>query len=378
MKIILKILKVTGIIIVGIIALVVIGGTLFINLSPQFGGSATQEQKEAYAKSGHYDDKEEIFINAVPTAVGGFSWDLLVDFIKGNPEGTPDHNLVPEKVDSLSLVTKDIEFTKVTWFGHSAFLLQMDGKNILLDPMLGESPSPSPLLGTKRYAKELPIEIEKLPVIDAIIFSHDHYDHLDYESVKKLMPKVKKYYVPLGLGNHLTSWGIEKEKVKEMNWWEETDFEGIQLVLTPSRHFSGRGISDRYATLWGSWVINGKKDKVYFSGDGGYAGHFKEIGEKYGPFDLALLECGQYNEKWSEIHMMPEQTIQAGLDLQAKRVMPIHWGAFTLALHSWKDPIERASKKAEEVNLPLTTPKVGETFLVNHGEYPTEKWWKNE
>lgn len=372
---IIKIVKMIGIAIVSIIALILIVGLLFINLSPQFGGKASKEQQEIYAKSGHYDQKENKFVNLITTTMDAPSFKLMMEFFKKDPKRQPSHNLEPQKVDSLTLATHDDIFTKLTWFGHSAFLLQMEGKNILLDPMLGETPSPHPLLGSKRYAKELPIEVEKLPIIDAIIFSHDHYDHLDYGTIQKLKSRVKNYYVPLGIGNHLKSWGVEEEKIHELNWWDTISLDSVQLVLTPSRHFSGRGLTDRNATLWGSWVIKGQKDNIYFSGDGGYGPHFKEIGEKYGPFDMALMECGQYNESWHAIHMMPEETVQAGIDVKGKVVLPIHWGAFTLALHSWTDPIERAIKKGKELNIPIVTPKVGQKILVNSNDYPQEKWW---
>jgi L-ascorbate metabolism protein UlaG (beta-lactamase superfamily) len=293
------------------------------------------------------------------------------------PNRKPKKNIEVEKIDSLSILEHADSISKLTWLGHSAFLLEMDGKKILIDPMLGETPSPHPLRGRNRYSKELPIEIEKLPFIDAIIFSHDHYDHLDYGSIKKLKEKVGQYFVPLGLGNHLVEWGVDKEKIHELNWWDTIDFDGIELVSCPARHFSGRGLFDRETTLWCSWVIKGKKHNIYFSGDSGYDTHFKEIGEKYGPFDISLIECGQYNEDWHAIHMMPEETAQAAVDLKSDLFLPIHWGAFTLAFHDWTDPIERVTKKAKELNMPITTPKIGESVIIGNAMFPEEKWWMN-
>ena len=207
--------------------------------------------------------------------------------------------------------------------------------------------------------------------------SHDHYDHLDYETIQKLKDKVGVYFTPLGLGNHLIEWGVNKERINELNWWDSIDFDGIKLICTPARHFSGRGLFDRATTLWCSWVIEGKKDNVFFSGDSGYDTHFKEIGEKYGPFDISLMECGQYNEDWKLLHMMPEETVQAALDLKSKLTMPIHWGGFTLAFHDWTDPIERVVNKAKKLNMPITTPKIGEPVIIGKETYPIEKWWKN-
>jgi L-ascorbate metabolism protein UlaG (beta-lactamase superfamily) len=160
-----------------------------------------------------------------------------------------------------------------------------------------------------------------------------------------------------------------------MDWWDELQVDDLKLAFTPSRHFSGRGLNNRFSTLWGSWVIQGESDNIYFSGDGGYGPHFKEIGEKYGPFDFAMMECGQYNERWKEIHMMPEQTAQAGVDIQAKVIMPIHWAAFSLAMHSWTDPVERVLKKADELELPVLVPKIG-SFIELDGKIQTrDKWW---
>ena len=370
-----KILKMIGVSIAVIIALILIVGSVFLNFSPQFGKGATDEQKQAYAKSGHYE--KGIFVNQIPTVMDINYWKMINELFKKSPNRKPQKAILVEKIDSLVIENHIDSITQLTWFGHSAFLLEMDGKKILIDPMLGESPAPHPMIGPKRYSKDVPIEIEKLPYIDAIILSHDHYDHLDYESIKKLKDKVGHYFAPLGVGNHLVKWGIAKEKVNEFNWWESVEFEGINLVCTPARHFSGRGLFDRSTTLWCSWVIEGKKDNIYFSGDSGYDTHFKEIGDKYGPFDITLMECGQYNEDWKVIHMMPEETIQASIDLQSKLVLPIHWGAFTLAFHDWTDPIERVTKKANEMNIPITTPKIGEVVLIGNNIYPKEKWWEN-
>ncbi len=243
--------------------------------------------------------------------------------------------------------------------------------------MFGAVPAPHPWLGKKRYSKELPIEVEKLPAIDLIIFSHDHYDHLDYGSIQKLKGKTKKFYVPLGVGNHLKKWGVQPSAIQELNWWDEVTYGDLVLAFTPARHFSGRGLTNRWSTLWGSWVIKGAQDNIYFSGDSGYGSHFKTIGDKYGPFDFAMLECGQYNERWSEIHMMPEETAQAAVDLNTKAMMPIHWAAFTLALHSWTDPVERVTVKARQLGMPIVVPKIGSSIQFNHIPDETFNWWVN-
>jgi L-ascorbate metabolism protein UlaG (beta-lactamase superfamily) len=372
-----KYFKVLILSLVSLTVLLCIVGYIFMNTSPEFGGEHTAQKKEQYLKSGHYKDGK--FINQITTNMDmDFSKliSILGDFIKGVPNGRPDFKLPVEKIDSLDIVNKPLN-TRLTWFGHSAFLLEIKGKNILIDPMLGDTPAPHPWLGTKRFSDELPIAIEKLPFIDAIIISHDHYDHLDYGSIMKLKEKAQNFYVPLGVGVHLESWGIPKERIFEMNWWDEIDFDDLKIVFAPARHFSGRGFSDRFSTLWGSWIITSENENIYFSGDSGYGSHFKEIGERYGPFDFAMIECGQYDLRWSEIHMMPEESAQAAVDLKTKIMMPIHWGAFKLALHSWTDPIKRVSRQAAELNMPLTAPKIGESIFIDSNKFPNDDWWND-
>ena len=363
-----------GVLIIGFILIIFV----FTQTSPQFGGKDSAQDIIDYNKSGHYKDGK--FQNLIPTNADDMTFAKMLsvskDFILGVPRTKPEFDFPQEKVDSIYL-EESIHINKLIWFGHSAFLLQLDGKNILLDPMLGESPSPHPFIGTKRFNKELPIEIEKLPKIDAIIISHDHYDHLDYESIQLLKEKTAIFFVPLGVGKHLKSWGIDSNDIKELNWWDETEFKDIQLAFTPSRHFSGRGFSDGSSSMWGSWVIKGKTKNIYFSGDSGYGPHFKEIGDKYGPFDFAMMECGQYNENWVNIHMVPEETVEASIDLKTKVMMPIHWGAFALSLHAWDDPILRVTKKAKTLNLPITVPIIGEIITLNKIDLSILEWWKN-
>jgi L-ascorbate metabolism protein UlaG (beta-lactamase superfamily) len=209
-----------------------------------------------------------------------------------------------------------------------------------------------------------------------MVISHDHYDHLDYGSIQKLKGKTKLFYVPLGVGAHFREWGVKPEQIVEFNWWEEESVEGLKFVFTPARHFSGRGLTNRFSTLWGSWVIQSKNENVFFSGDSGYGVHFKKIGDKFGPFDFAMIECGQYDEKWADIHMTPEESAQAGVDLKTKVAMPIHWGAFSLALHTWTDPVERIIKTAEELNLPLITPAIGDVVHLDSTIQKTvNNWW---
>lgn len=371
-----KIVKKMSIIIGSGLLLVIVIVVLFLYLSPEFGGSPTMEKKAIYLKSPNYKDGK--FINKGHVKLDMSMRDMgksLVGYFGPSPFTKPDQDIPVEKLDSMDIV-KYKDSTRLIWFGHSAFLLQIDNKTILIDPMFGKVAAPHPMLGSNRFSRELPIAVDKLPSIDAVIISHDHYDHLDYGSIQKLKDKVKMFYTPLGVGAHLQKWGVEKERIVELDWWQEVSQDGLIFRCTPAQHFSGRGFSDRANTLWSSWIVKSEIDNIFFSGDSGYGPHFKEIGDKYGPFDFAMIECGQYNEMWPDIHMFPEETAQAGLDVQAERIMPIHWGAFKLAMHPWTEPVERLSKKAKELNLGLITPRIGEPINIDKQKAPTTEWWK--
>ena len=358
--------------------LIVLAVVVFVHVAPQIGGSVDGERLQRMQQSPNFQDGK--FVNSVETNMNmGFSnmSKVMGEYIKGGKNREPGWSIPIHKLDRSHLRVAADTGIRLTWFGHSAFLLEMEGKRLLLDPMLGNYPSPVSFMGAKRYNDTLPIAIENLPHIDAVLISHDHYDHLDYGSILELKEKVDKFYMPLGVGAHLERWGVDSAKIHEMDWWDQVEFGDLNFVSAPARHFSGRGITNRFSTLWSSWVIIGKNHRLFFSGDSGYFPGFKEIGEKYGPFDLTMMECGQYNEAWSNIHMMPEETVQAHIDLKGKRLMPIHWGAFTLALHTWTDPVERLLAKAHEENVQVITPYIGQTFTLGIDE-PQEHWWEKE
>jgi L-ascorbate metabolism protein UlaG (beta-lactamase superfamily) len=360
-----------------LVALVTVAGCTLLNLSPQFGREVKGDHLAAIQQSPNYSDGQ--FQNPVETNMDiGFKG--YVKMIRSRlfnqvEDQQPDWHIPVEKIDPDRFAKGQDTATILTWFGHSAFLVEIDGKHLLLDPMLGDIASPLSFLGPKRFSDTLPISMDSLPAIDAILISHDHYDHLDYGSIQKLAEKTGHFYVALGVGAHLKRWGIPAEKITELDWWQEASFQGLKFVATPARHFSGRGLSDRMKTLWTSWVILGKHDRLFFSGDTGYFDGFKEIGDRYGPFDMTMMECGQYNELWPNIHMMPEETVQAQLDLKGKLLMPIHWAGFALAMHSWTDPIERVSKRARELGVPMTTPRIGEPVQL-HRSVPQSNWWE--
>jgi L-ascorbate metabolism protein UlaG (beta-lactamase superfamily) len=350
--------------------------TLFINLDPAFGGNPTKEQKETYQNLSNYVNGK--FVNEVPTDVMNSS-DALSTNMDSTSEAKDRNPAGPIPVSVIDWNKIKSENDSLTWFGHSAFLLSIDNKKLLIDPMLSPIASPISFAGVKRYnySKDIMLHlIDEMPPIDAVFITHDHYDHLDYQSIVKLKSKVSHFFVPLGVSAHLIRWGIPKENITELNWWEESEYQGLTVALTPARHFSGRGPFNIDTTLWGGWVILGKNTRLFTSGDGGYDPHFKEVGKKYGSFDITLIEGGQYDRRWSNIHMTPEQSVQANLDVNGKTMMLMHWGSFTLANHGWKEPIERALKEAKKREVNIIAPEIGETVPIDSNLHmPLTSWW---
>jgi L-ascorbate metabolism protein UlaG (beta-lactamase superfamily) len=255
--------------------------------------------------------------------------------------------------------------------GHSTVLLKLRGQFFLTDPVFSLRASPLQWLGPKRFHAP-PITLEDLPAITAVILSHNHYDHLDCAAVKALDAKTQLFLTPLGVGEALIKWGINADKIRQFDWWQGCEYAGIHWVATPAQHFSGRGLNDGNITLWASWVIIDGDTRLFFSGDSGYFAGFKHIGERYGPFDVTLMETGAYNPAWAHVHMHPHETLQAHKDLQGRVLLPIHNGTFSLSIHAWYDPFERIAALADAENIHLCTPQMGE--LVN---IPAPaRWWK--
>lgn len=356
-----------------LIILVFLFGMGFLYLNPQFGARISAQEKLAYENSDQWNGKK--FVNAINTEMD-ISLSNMPGLLKKQFSGTegrrPEENLNIADFDSLSW-QNDTLYSKLIWFGHSVGLLKMGDLNFLIDPMFGDDTAPVAPFKSARYSANALSIIDRLPPIDAVFFSHDHYDHLDYTSIKKLRAKVGHFYVPLGVGRHLERWGVPAEKITQIDWWNDFNLGEVEITFVPSRHFSGRGPFDRGESLWGGFTFISPQMRIYWSGDSGYGPHFKEIGERLGPFDWAFVECGQYNKLWHAIHMYPEESVQAAIDVRAERAVPIHWGGFTLSLHTWKDPVQRFSEEAEEKGQAIVMPKLGE--VVNLNSAPSGEWW---
>jgi len=300
------------------------------------------------------------------------SFGMLKKYLFGKEQRSPKNILPQEQIDFEQMAPSDSSSLKITNAGHSSLLIYMDGYRILTDPVYEAKISP---VGPTRFNKEIPLDPTELSDIDLVLISHNHYDHLNKYSIQTIHENVKRFAVPLGVGAQLEAWGVPREKITELDWWDELPIdENLTIASTPAQHFSGRGLTDRNISLWTSWVITTKQHNIYFSGDSGYFTGFKEIGEKYGPFDITFLECGAYNTEWAFVHMFPEQTVQAALDLGTNYLWPVHWGTFNLALHDWFDPMQRVTVAAKANSVELLTPIFGKVV-----SYPdqllTNPWW---
>jgi L-ascorbate metabolism protein UlaG (beta-lactamase superfamily) len=319
--------------------------------------------------------KGKKFINPVPTDLGGIGKliPILKEYINNSAENTPKQPLGPFKTDTSIYQTPSKSGLRITWVGHSSLLIEIDGKTILTDPVWSDRASFSPIIGPKRFFQP-PLALEALPPLDAIIISHDHYDHLDFKTIHFFAGKNIHFYCPLNVGDFMEQCGIEPNFIHELDWGDSIMLDHTcQITATPARHFSGRGIFGRNETLWASFVIKGPVHKIFFGADSGWFPGFKTIGRQYGPFDLTILEIGAYGKYWPDIHMGPRHASDAHLDLRGKLMMPIHWGTFNLAPHAWYEPIELLTPYAKKKQVKLFIPEPGKPLEVT--EYNSE-WWK--
>ncbi len=355
-----------------IVALICGGVYLFLRL-PKFGQPATGARLTRIQQSLNYQNGK--FQNQTPTPdlAPGVSYFTVTKefFFNKSKYSLPPAPLPNQKTDLLNLDTAQ---NILVWFGHSSYFMQLDGKKILVDPVFSGSASPVKFT-TRSYPGSDVYTPADIPPIDYLFISHDHWDHLDYETIIALKPKIRRVITGLGTGAHLEHWGYSPDIILEKDWFEATELDpGFKITATPARHFSGRGLK-RNGTLWLSFVLQTPSQKIYLGGDSGYDAHFAAIGAAYGPFDLAILECGQYHEYWHYIHLLPEEVIKAAQDLKARQLLPVHWGKFSLALHAWNEPVTLLNELAREQNRPLLTPMIGEAVDLTNS-YRSMAWWE--
>jgi L-ascorbate metabolism protein UlaG (beta-lactamase superfamily) len=299
---------------------------------------------------------------------------LFKRFLHKYPNRRPHQPIPVEKLNLDDML--NTKQSKAVWFGHSTAFMQIGGNTILCDPIFSNLFWFFSLFTGRRFTEQLPLVPQEFPEIDVVLLSHDHYDHMDYHSIMGIKDKVHRFCVPRGVGARLRQWGIANEKITELSYGETLCFAELIFTCTPNQHFSGRGLFDRNKTLWCSWVITSKKVNVFFSGDGAYGPHFEKIGDKYGPFDLTLMECGQANEAFGKIHMTPEKVVQAQIDLQGQLMLPIHWGMFSQSNNEWTRQVERLLREADMRAIKVATPRIGEIVTIGAERYPCTSWWQ--
>ena len=279
-----------------------------------------------------------------------------------------------EVVDPVSLYSIRSQGVRFIWLGHSTVYLEVDGTRVLIDPVWSDRASPFKILGPKR-THPVPIAIADLPPIDVVVISHDHSDHLDPAVIRELAPQGVRFAVPLGVGADLEAWGVAAEQIIELDWWEGSTVGSLALVATPARHFSGWQVTDRDRTLWASWTLVGPRSRVFYSGDTGWLDEFERIGSKYGPFDLTIIKCGAYGEGWPDIHINGNQAVEANKILKGRRMLPVHWLTFDLALHPWDEPIRQVVETGAKLGVEVVTPRVGQLIDLD-GPVATDHWWE--
>ena len=363
-----KALKIGAIILASLLGLVLVllfVALMFIEFYPGIGKTPDKAMRKSF------EQKTELFYNKQ------FHNENTVDILTGNRNETSEMvyptNKIPV-VENVNIQSGVVGGLTVTWYGHSSSLVQLGDKNILIDPVFSERSSPVSFAGPKRFS-DLAIKYENIPPIDVLFISHDHYDHLDYPTIKAIDSRVASYVVPLGIDSYLKGWGIAEEKIYSLYWWESVEIKGITYTLIPAQHYTGRNPLKSNITLWGGLHFKDDSHSVYYTGDSGYYDVFKRVYDEFGEIDLMMADSGQYDNGWASIHMTPEQSVQAAKDAHAKWFIPVHWGAFSLANHAWNDPPIRAVEEAKRQGVNIATPKIGER--VDYGKIVQfqERWW---
>jgi L-ascorbate metabolism protein UlaG (beta-lactamase superfamily) len=350
---------------VGLAALVaLVDGWKAFGHRPEGARLARMERSPQW-KDGHFVNPQPIHNHLGP---------MLAALFSGSFESTPAHPVPTARVDPRRFDTPPPTGLRVTWLGHSTSLVEIDGHRVLTDPFWGERTSPLTWAGPARWYPPL-LALGELPALDAVVISHDHYDHLDCATLLAMKDWDTRFVVPLGVGAHLAYWGIPEERIVELDWWESTRVRDLEIVLTPTRHASGRYLLDNDRTLWGSYALRGPSHRAFFSGDTGLFPALRDIGARLGPFDVTLLEVGQYGQGWPDWHLGPEQAIAAHQLLQGRVLLPVHWGLVNLAPHTWTEPLERSLVAADKARVRILQPRPGESVEPEAPPAEVSHWW---
>ncbi|HET7527737.1 MAG TPA: MBL fold metallo-hydrolase [Burkholderiaceae bacterium] len=369
---------------IALVAVVAVATPLVLSL-PQFGGELSGQRLERARRDPHYRDGR--FVNPLPPAP--YTWGYMRELIAGQFAGS-EARVPPQPLPRVSVTAASLQAPstgaagssppqrlRAFWIGHASVCIELDGVRLLVDPMFSDYASPFDF-GPRRFDPP-PIALADLPPIDAVLITHDHYDHLDMRTVQHLARSERTaFIVPLGIGAHLERWGVAPQRIVELQWGQEHPVGGVRIVSTPARHYSGRRFGDRNATLWTSWSLLGARHRVYVSGDTGYSDHFQAIGENFGPFDLAFVKIGAYGPgaPWLDIHMSAEDAVRAVREVGARRMFPLHWGTFNLAFHAWDEPIKRTLAAARASGVEVVTPRLGEIVDAD-AAFSSTAWWES-
>ena len=360
--------------IIVVIVLIIAVTTVIILNQPKFGQLPKGERLERIKKSLNYRDGKFKNLSETPTLTSDKNmFQVMMEFMfRKKVRIKPGESLPVVKTDIKSL---NPEEDVLIWFGHSSYFIRMNGKTFLIDPVFSDYASPFSF-ANKAFEGTNQFSADDLPAIDYLIITHDHWDHLDYQTILKLKPKSKQVICSLGVGQNFEYWGFDSSIITDLDWFEGIELDnGWQLTATPARHFSGRGFK-RNQTLWSSFVLQTPGYKLFLGGDGGYDSHFSEIGKKFGPFDLAILEQGQYDQNWNLIHLMPDLVSKVAEELQTKQILPVHNSKFALANHPWDEPLDKIVVNEINSKIPVLTPKIGEPVFLKDSTQTFDKWWK--
>ncbi|MFV2100776.1 MBL fold metallo-hydrolase [Micromonospora sp. LOL_024] len=343
------------------------------NIPAALGGRLAGPRADRAARSPQYRDGTFHNRAGTRTMVAAADRNLLRELIFGRQKRRPTEP-VPLVRPAVETGIDSARELNVVWYGHASTLVEIEGRRVLLDPVWSDRCSPAAAVGPRRL-HEPPVRLDELPRIDAILISHDHYDHLDMATVRELtLRQAAPFLVPLGVGAHLDRWGVPADRIIELDWSQTHRVADLEITCTAAQHFSGRGLR-RNGTLWSSWVVAGGQRKVYYTGDSGYFGGYAEIGAEHGPFDVTLMQIGAYDRSWPSIHMFPEEAVTAHLDLRGGLFVPVHWATFNLALHDWSEPVDRLWAEAKARDVRLAVPRPGERVVVDDPP-PVDGWWQ--